>query len=139
MVPQNKKNIRIKDIAKMSYVSEGTVDRVIHNRGNVSTKIEKKVKQLVKETGYTANPIARRLVVTKDYNIAVMIPKSEQNEYWELAEKGVERVREEWKSYNLHIKLFPFDLYNSESFAEVSSQLLQSTPDAVYSVSMFFE
>jgi transposase len=35
--------IRIKDIAKMANVSVGTVDRVIHNRGEVSEESFKKV------------------------------------------------------------------------------------------------
>ena len=34
--------ITIKDIAKEANVSEGTVDRVIHDRGNVSKKKRKR-------------------------------------------------------------------------------------------------
>ena len=33
-----KENIRIKDIAERAGVSVGTVDRVLHNRPNVSKK-----------------------------------------------------------------------------------------------------
>ncbi|MDD4536822.1 MAG: LacI family DNA-binding transcriptional regulator, partial [Petrimonas sp.] len=33
-----KKRIRIKDIAAQAGVSSGTVDRILHNRGNVSDK-----------------------------------------------------------------------------------------------------
>lgn len=134
-----KRRVRIKDIAKMAGVSEGTVDRVIHNRGSVSSEVEKRIKQILKETGYTANPIARSLGTTKDYHVAVMIPKPEQDEYWELAKEGVDQARKEWESYDLHITLFPFDLYDPESFLEVSEHVLQSEPDAVCSVPMFFE
>jgi LacI family transcriptional regulator len=139
MASSRKKNIRIKDIAKMAGVSEGTVDRVIHDRGSVSPQIEKRIRCILDETGYTPNPIGRSLGTTKDYRIAVMIPKPEQDEYWESAQKGVDRAREEWKSYNLHINLFSFDLYDPDSFSEVSEQVLQSKPDAICSVPMFFE
>ena len=41
---EGKKNkIRIKDIAKLANVSVGTVDRVLHNRGNVDTIKREKV------------------------------------------------------------------------------------------------
>jgi LacI family transcriptional regulator len=55
------KNIRIKDIAKMAGVSEGTVDRVLHNRGNVSTEALKMVNDVLKKIHYRPNLIARSL------------------------------------------------------------------------------
>ena len=39
--------ITIKDIAKKANVSEGTVDRVIHNRGGVSKKTESKIREIL--------------------------------------------------------------------------------------------
>ena len=36
-------NYTIKDIARMAGVSAGTVDRVLHNRGDVSPKSKAKV------------------------------------------------------------------------------------------------
>ena len=48
--------ITIKSIAKEANVSEGTVDRVLHNRGGVSKKTEAKIKEILKkhadEMGY---------------------------------------------------------------------------------------
>ena len=37
------KTYRIKDIAELSGVSTGTVDRILHNRGKVSEEAQKKV------------------------------------------------------------------------------------------------
>ena len=43
--------IAIKEIAKLAKVSRGTVDRVIHDRGNYSEKTEKKGdRRLVRQT-----------------------------------------------------------------------------------------
>lgn len=39
------KNYTIKDIARMSGVSAGTVDRVLHNRGDVSRASRDKVQK----------------------------------------------------------------------------------------------
>jgi len=43
-LPQNR--IRIKDIAEMSGVSIGTVDRVLHNRGEVNRETYERVMSL---------------------------------------------------------------------------------------------
>ena len=39
--------IRLIDIAKKANVSLGTVDRVVNNRGNVATKTEKKIRDIM--------------------------------------------------------------------------------------------
>ena len=50
------KRIRIKDIAKLAGVSAGTVDRVVHNRGNVSAKSREAVEKVLKEVNYAQHP-----------------------------------------------------------------------------------
>lgn len=42
-------NYTIKDIARMAGVSAGTVDRVLHNRGDVSPKSKAKVQKMLDE------------------------------------------------------------------------------------------
>ena len=48
-------NVTINDVAKAAGVSKGTVDRVIHNRGEVSEKSRKKVLKVIEELGYKPN------------------------------------------------------------------------------------
>lgn len=57
------KNYRIKDIAELSGVSTGTVDRILHERGKVSEDARKKVEKVLKEIDYQPNLIARSLAV----------------------------------------------------------------------------
>jgi len=40
--------VRIKDIAEIAQVSIGTVDRVIHNRGEVSQVTRERIQKLLK-------------------------------------------------------------------------------------------
>ena len=51
----DRKNYKIKDIAAMAGVSVGTVDRVLHNRGDVSEKSRKKVEQVLEKILYRPN------------------------------------------------------------------------------------
>jgi len=138
MAKDNRK-IRIKDIAEMAGVSVGTVDRVIHNRGKVSAEVEKEIRRLLKETGYTPNPIAQSLGSKKDFTVAVIIPRPEQDEYWKLANAGINEAQKKWKSYDFHINLKKFDLYNADSFVEVSERVLDSKPDAVLTAPIFYD
>ncbi len=47
--------IRIKDIARLAGVSAGTVDRVLHNRGNVSTEARRAIEAVFREVDYRPN------------------------------------------------------------------------------------
>ena len=57
--------IRIKDIAEMAGVSVGTVDRVLHNRPNVSPPAREKVEKALKEMNYQPNMYASALAYNK--------------------------------------------------------------------------
>ena len=59
--------IRIKDIAERACVSVGTVDRVLHNRPNVSPSAREKVEKALKEMNYQPNMYASALAYNKSY------------------------------------------------------------------------
>ena len=44
--------VTINDIARLTGLSKGTVDRVLHKRGEVSKKSYEKVMKVIEELGY---------------------------------------------------------------------------------------
>ena len=70
---QNEK-ITINDIARRTGLSKGTVDRVLHNRGEVSRKSYERVMEVIRELGYEPNVYASLLAKGKKHLIAVLIP-----------------------------------------------------------------
>ena len=79
---------RIKDIAERAGVSVGTVDRVLHNRPNVSKKSLEKVQKALDEMDYRPNMYASALAYNKEYTFYCIIPKHESEAYWEEVEEG---------------------------------------------------
>ena len=68
------KKITIKDVAAQAKVSIGTIDRVLHNRGQVKRGTRIQVMTIIKELGYKPNLIAKSLSLKKSFLIAVLIP-----------------------------------------------------------------
>lgn len=66
--------IRIKDIAALSGVSVGTVDRVLHNRPNVSKPAREKVEKALKEMNYQPNMYASALAYNRSYIFFCILP-----------------------------------------------------------------
>lgn len=67
---------RIKDIAERAGVSVGTVDRVLHNRPNVSKKALEKVQKALDEMDYQPNMYASALAYNKEYTFYCIIKLS---------------------------------------------------------------
>lgn len=69
-----KKNISMKEIAKLSGVSVATVSRVINNNGRFSEETRKRVQKIIDEYGYTTNMAAKSLRISKSKTIGLIVP-----------------------------------------------------------------
>ena len=69
------RKIRIKDIAEMSGVSVGTVDRILHNRGNVSESARIAVEEVLKKVNYRPNIHISGLSLKRKYKIILTTPE----------------------------------------------------------------
>ncbi|MBD8487131.1 LacI family DNA-binding transcriptional regulator [Echinicola sp. CAU 1574] len=134
---EKNKMIRIKDIAKLSGVSVGTVDRVIHKRGKVSEAARQKVEKVLKEIDYTPNLLAKTLGSSKVYKIALLVPNPKQDPYWNLSLQGLEASKVEWRPYHMVLEPHFFELHDFGSFKSASKKLMDSKPDAVLSAPIF--
>jgi LacI family transcriptional regulator len=127
-----KKNIRIKDIALRAGVSIGTVDRVLHNRGEVSEDTKSKIQNIIDELDYRPNLLASSLASKKNIVFATLMPKaSNQDNYWSKPHSGVEKARNQLFEYGVQVKQYFFEMEDSSSFSAEAAKLLLSEPDAV--------
>lgn len=134
----NVKNVRIKDIARLSGVSVGTVDRVLHNRGRVSEEALKKVLTILDQIEYKPNVIARTLGSNKVYTIAAMIPDPEQDPYWASTKCGIDQAHAEWTRYGVSVVPYFFDLYEKTSFRRVADSVTNDGPDGILIAPIFY-
>lgn len=136
MSPESPK-FRIKDIAKMAGVSEGTVDRVLHNRGDVSQKSRDAVNKVLDEINYSPNLLARSLASKKLYKYLYIIPQHQTDDYWEIVENGFAQAAIEFSHYNVKIEKMYFNQFDVNSFIEIAANAIESTPDAVFLAPIF--
>lgn len=123
--------IRIKDVAELAGVSVGTVDRVIHNRPNVSKTAREKVEKALKEMDYHPNMYASALAYNKKYNFDFIIPKHESEAYWEEIEEGAMSACEHRRDFNINMKMMYYNRFDKNTFVLVTEQCLKDRPDGV--------
>jgi len=131
--------IRIKDIAVLAGVSEGTVDRVLHERGDVSAKSREAVSKVLAEMNYSPNLFARSLASKKQYRFVCLFPEYQTGNYWEDIDKGFEMAAFDFLHHNVQIEKMYFNQYDSQSFETVSNAILLKQPDAVFIAPIFRE
>lgn len=123
--------VRIKDIAAIAGVSPGTVDRVIHNRGNVSEKARQRVLEVMQELNYQPNIIASTLAYNRTFRLAIMTPSPKHDSYWELPYSGITKAWNNVKHYGVVIDEYFYHPRLEASFQARAKQVLQDRPDAI--------
>lgn len=68
------KQTTITDVAKHAGVSLATVSRVMNGNATVDPTLAERVRTSATELGYSANPLARSLVLGKTQTISVVVP-----------------------------------------------------------------
>jgi len=129
----------VKEIAKKANVSIGTVDRVLHKRGRVSSSTAEKINRIIQENGYHTNPIARHLKNNTYYKIGLLVPNMcYESGYWKQILEGVKEGVKEFEAFNFFLKDFEFlradkkslhskfeELQNSECNAWIIAPVMQ--------------
>lgn len=124
-------NYTIKDIAQMAGVSAGTVDRVLHNRGDVSQKSKEKVQKVLDEINYQPNVFAIGLAAKKKYTITCMIPYYVEHDYWHSVATGIERARQELRPFNVSVNYLHYKHGDRKSYQDACQKIEKSNTDAL--------
>lgn len=124
-------NYTIKDIARLAGVSAGTVDRVLHNRGDVSSQSKAKVQKVLDEIHYQPNVFAIGLAAKKKYSFICLIPYYTEHDYWHSVVGGIERARQELRSFNVSVDYLCYHHGDKESYQEACQAIRDKNVDAV--------
>lgn len=99
--------ITIKKIAELAGVSIGTVDRVLHDRGEVNLDTKHRIQEICREYGYQSNAIGKAMVMQRNENVvAVIINRGTLNTFNRLVYKGIQEIGREIKDYNIVFEYF---------------------------------
>ena len=129
--------VTLMDIVRRTGLSKGTVDRVIHNRGEVSRKSREKVLAAVEELGYKPNVYASLLASPRRIVIAVLLPAQAPDSFWALSGDGIERAREGVEGLGGSIVKVEYDQYSLDSFRDACERLLGMEPSGVVLATLF--
>lgn len=123
---------RIKDIAQKANVSIGTVDRVIHNRGEVSKTTRDRILQIIEELGYQPNILASTLALKKTFSFALLVPEPVSSEsYWNKPMVGIRKAFDEIQQFGVDISMHLFKQSDSQTFRDEAGKILQDNPEGV--------
>lgn len=123
--------IRIKDIAERAGVSVGTVDRVLHDRPNVSKGARERVEQALAEMDYQPNVYASALAYNKDYTFVCIIPLHESEAYWDEVEEGMKEDTERRRDFHVSLKIVYYERFNIPTFVKATTECMALNPDGV--------
>jgi LacI family transcriptional regulator len=132
------KKARIKDIAELAGISIGTVDRVLHKRGEVAEKTREKVIKIVKDLDYSPNVIARALKSKKKFRLVSLLPEpNEESAFWKKHPEGIQKAVNELDPFPLILNQVKFDLLDEKDFQKQSEKVINLSPDGVILAPIF--
>jgi LacI family transcriptional regulator len=132
--------VRIKDIAEIANVSVGTVDRVIHKRGEVSPGTRERIEQLLHKFDYKPDIAARSLALKRDVHLAVIMPKVvNDHSFWELPQLGIQRAINVQDHDHVNLHHFYFDQMDRKEFNTLVEQFPYESVEGVLFAPVFRE
>ena len=92
----------IKDIARMSGYSIGTVSRVINNRADVSEEAREKISEIIRERGYQPNSNARKLKQVISSEVSIIV-RGNKNVFFESILEEIQTMMRRYdENINVH-------------------------------------
>ena len=85
------KHVTIKDVAQQLNVSISTVSRAFNDKYDIRKETRTEILRVAREMGYRPNPIARKLIQQKTFNIGVVVPEF-VNSYFPEVIIGIQEI-----------------------------------------------
>jgi LacI family transcriptional regulator len=101
------------ELARQCGVSQGTVDRALHDRAGISPTTREKILRIAKQRGYRPNPAARELLTGQSMTVGAILPAVNIVFFMDLFNELGRALAKQ----NLRLHLTPVE--NREAFLDV--------------------
>ena len=115
----------------MAGVSKGTVDRVMHNRGNVSESARKAIEKVLEEVNYKPNIHVSAISLKSSYKIIVTTPEVSLGAYWESIHNGIRHALEEYENVRVELQVFTYNQYDVYACRQTYEKIATFEMDAL--------
>lgn len=137
---ENLSRVKISDIAERAGVSAGTVDRVIHNRGEVSKKTRDKILAILEEANYQPDILASTLALKKPFKFAALLPDAgTENLFWKAPLAGLDSALKEMEHFGVVLDKYLFKYNDQTSFENNISKIITKGYDGIILTPVFSE
>lgn len=123
----------------LAGVSTGTVDRFLHNRGDISDESRRKIEKVLTEINYNYNQYPSIAKTDKVYKLLVILPQYTNGDYWDSIAKGVEKTVYTTNSAFLKTKFLYYDQFDLYSCRQIFHDALLIKADAVIIGPSFYD
>lgn len=134
------RRIGVKDIAILAGVSIGTVDRVIHNRGEVSEATRLRILKIIDEVNFEPDILASTLASKKEHRLAALIPApNPDSDFWKSPKSGIDKAMDSLSHYSVSLKSFTFNQFDKDDFKKQIKAIMKDLPDGVLFTPVFYD
>ena len=116
----------IKQIAGLAGVSRGTVDKVLHNRGGVSTPVQERVQKILTNVDYKPNSVALALKSIQKSMTFGFIMTDMKNPFWNGILRGFRNAEKEFRFHGVKLKQLNMREISPEEQIRCMDELLGS-------------
>ena len=124
------KRYTIREIARLAGVSTGTVDRVIHNRGEVSEESRLRVEETLKKFEYKPSLTVSSLSTKKNLTLTAVLPMA-QDGYWASMKQGIKHAEYEFAHVKMKIRFLHYNQFDLYSYRDICKKALDTPCDAM--------
>lgn len=118
--------VTLEQVAQQAQVSRRTVDRVVHNRGNVKPEVEERVREALKELGYERNKIASALASSKyTRRVCIMYQKPVSCYYDEKLIEGIREAEKELRDFGIEVDKVVVDSADTQVYCDIMNELAE--------------
>jgi len=118
--------VTMQQIADITGVSRGTVDRALHNRTGVNPTVRDQILSVAESLGYIPNPASQLLAANKkEIKIGFILPHPDHSGgFWDDVHEGIRSAEKEFQNYGIHILVKNFSNYVPEEEIRLIDELL---------------